>query len=254
MSGIDKYEILRNAQELRTLFGEDQASPLEIFSLISTQKNYTIVFHPFSDKISGMCVKAKENNLIVINSTKTEGRQRFTAAHELYHLNFQEVLSPIICDSNIEDTSRSVDEKMADIFASFFLIPTEGLRKFIEELKKNKINLGINEIVLIEQRFKVSRQAILVRLVTEGYISSSSIDSWKSNVKKSALDAGFDTSLYSPTPLDKQYFTRGSYAKLATDLWSSEKISRGEYRELLSSAYRSDLLHNPNDQESEQYD
>lgn len=252
---IDRYEILRNAQELRASFGEDFISPIDVFNLISTHKNYTLVFHPFSNNISGMCVKAKNINLVVINSTATEGRQRFTAAHELYHLNFQEVLSPIICDTNIMDNkSRPLDEIKADLFASFFLIPTEGLRKYIDELKSNRIELVTNGIVLIEQRFKVSRLANLLRLASEGIISYESIDTLKLNAKKSALDAGFDTSLYSPSPLDEQYFTKGSYIKLVKDLWSSEKISRSEYRELLFSAFRSDLLHTPITDESEHYD
>lgn len=84
----DKLELNSNAIYLRRkLFNEDVFSPIDIFALINDLQDFTLIFYPMSDRISGMCVKKKQSNIIGINSTLSYGRQRFTAAHELYHLS-----------------------------------------------------------------------------------------------------------------------------------------------------------------------
>lgn len=254
MPFIDKYELKKNSESLRADFGLDQDSPLDIFNLVSTRDDYTLIFRPLSVMISGMCINAKGNKLIVVNSANTEGRQRFTVAHELYHLNFQDKSSPIICDSNLEDETKPFDEKKADIFASFFLVPSVGLSKYIKELTKEKKLLGLEEIILIEQRFKISRSANLVRLESEGHISKELSLTLMKNVQGTARYYSHDISLYKPSPIEKQRYTTGKYITLAKELFDKELISSGKYRELMTRACRADLLNKQDEGFTEIYD
>ena len=87
---MDKLDLSTKAQELREQLGEDANSPVDIFSLANQINGLTLVFHPLGENISGMCVRDNEIKLIAINSTMSYGRQRFSLAHELYHLYFDD--------------------------------------------------------------------------------------------------------------------------------------------------------------------
>ena len=73
---MDKLDISTKAQELRELLGEDANSPIDVFSLANQMEGLTLVFYPFGENISGMCVRDDEVRLIAINSTMSYGRQR----------------------------------------------------------------------------------------------------------------------------------------------------------------------------------
>ena len=90
---------MRTNQELNSLalktrkeWGEDAYSPIDIFAIVNRlkEKKITLVSFPLSSNISGMCTKENDDNIIVINSTTSYGRQRFTLAHELYHVLHEE--------------------------------------------------------------------------------------------------------------------------------------------------------------------
>ncbi len=88
---------------LRKEFNLDPLSPVDVFPLINTMDGSTLVFYPMSDHISGMCIRIdSHDSLIAINSRLTYGRQRFTAAHELYHLYFQENFQLVVCPKNLD--------------------------------------------------------------------------------------------------------------------------------------------------------
>lgn len=51
--------------------------------------------------------------------TSTYGRQRFTIAHELYHLFFHEDFKRVICSADFE-SNKDPKKKQIDMFASYF--------------------------------------------------------------------------------------------------------------------------------------
>ncbi len=74
----DKLELNSNAIKIRRdLSNEDAFSPIDIFALISNLNNFTVVFYPMSDRISGMCIREKKSNVIGINSSLSYGRRKF---------------------------------------------------------------------------------------------------------------------------------------------------------------------------------
>lgn len=247
-------EINSDAISLRKCFGEDAYSPIDIFSIIGNSEELTIVFHPMSDRISGLCVRDDTIKLIAVNSALTYGRQRFTAAHELCHLFYHENFSRIICGKDI-DATKDEKEIEADRLASYFLAPYESLRDYIRnKLKKQKRTLNVDDVVKIEQYYGLSRQATLWRLVNNGYLSRESADTMKTGIMRSALRLGFDDKLYLPTPLEKQFLTLGRYVKLAEELKEKDKVSHGKYEELLLSAFRADIVYGLDREREESYD
>lgn len=249
----EKIQINQDAISLRRHLGEDDGSPIDVFSLMSSIRDLTVVFHPMSDNISGMTVKDDDVRLIAVNSNTSLGRQRFTAAHELCHLFFHDRFRAIVCAKDFS-ASRDVIEREADQFASYFLAPFGALRRFVQdEPGRAGENLTIEDVIRIEQFFGMSHQATLVRLRSEGLITQTEAEALETNVISVARRLGFSTELYRPTPGNDQYRTTGSYLRLADELREKGRISSGKYEELLLDAFRADIVYG-DELSEEEYD
>lgn len=250
----EKIELNSEAIILRKEFGEDANSPIDIFSLIYNNDDLTIVFYPMSSRVSGICIRDGKNKIIGVNSTSTYGRQRFTIAHELYHLFFHEDFKSIVCSTDLE-ISKDPQEKEADMFASYFLAPYEALSYFIRnKLGKQKQELKLEDVIRIEQYYGMSRQATLWRLINDRYISPEKANTMRTGIIASARRLGYDDELYTPTSEDKQYATFGKYIKLIERLKEQDLISHGKYEELLLNGFRSDIVYGLDTVGEELYD
>lgn len=238
----DRIEIQRLASNLRAKLGADLYAPIDVFSLIAADSNLTVVFYPFDDQISGICFKGAE--LIAINSKSTRGRQNFSLGHELYHYyidNSEDSEISVIDTSKLE--AKSSVEKEADLFASHFLIPDQSLNKMVNDLTNNlEKPLELRDVIEIEQYFKVSRHALLSRLVMDKYMTLEYAETFRKDIIVNARRLGFDDSLYKPSPLERNTQTIGAYIPRVTKLKNEGIISQGKYEELLLDAFREDLV------------
>ncbi len=243
---INKTDLLVKAQELRKTLGEDDDSPMDIFALVLSIEKLTLVFYPMGEHLSGMCVKNENGNVIAINSGMTLGRQRFSLAHELYHLYYDEKMTAI-CEVTIG--SGNDIEKSADQFASYFLIPPVSLKAKINTLKagSHKKELGVSEIVRLEQYYGASRQAMLTRLLDDRVITFAQADTMSTNIIRFASTLGFSSELYRRLPKEKQYGTYGYLIEQANKALDNGLISNGKYEEILLQAFRSDLVYGEDD-------
>ncbi len=250
---------MRTSQELnslalrtRRLWNEDGYSPIDIFSIVNGWKDMkiTLIKYPMSDRISGMCTKEGSDIVICINSISSYGRQRFTLAHELYHVLYEDGMQRTICDMSMT-MDKSDSEKEADAFASYLLLPYDAMIQYEHE---NGI-WNLDNIISAEQFFQISHQAMLHRLVSDGRLSSRKAEEYKNiTVSSYAAKMGYGKELYFSTEQGKQYFTTGEYVRKVEMLAEKELISSGKREELLLEAYRPDIVFdfdegeaNPND-------
>lgn len=246
---------MKTAQELnslalrtRRIWNEDAYSPIDIFAIVNgwKDKKITIVKYPLSPRISGMCTKENEDIVICINSTTSYGRQRFTLAHELYHVLYEENMQRVICDMNMNG-DKSESEKEANQFASYLLMPYDALLEY--ELDKGKWD--IEKVIDAEQFFQVSHQAMIHRLVSDGLISSDIANDYKViTVSTLAAKLGYGKELYFPTEKNRQYFTTGEYIRKVEKMAEKELISEGKREELLMDAYRADIVYDFDEEEN----
>ena len=235
---MDKLDISTKAQELRELLGEDANSPIDVFSLANQMEGLTLVFYPFGENISGMCVRDDEVRLIAINSTMSYGRQRFSLAHELYHLYYDDGSGFNVCSKDLN--IKSENEKQADQFASYFLVPYKSLRTAIRKIV-GKSTLSIQHVIALEQYFGISHLAMLWRLISEGWLSPDKLDDYGHGVSRMARSLGYDEKLYKPTPVDLQRRTYGHYLRQVEELRQKDLVSFGKIDELLMDAFREDI-------------
>lgn len=239
---------MRKPQELnslalktRRIWDEDSYSPIDIFSIVNgwKEKKITIVRYPMPSRISGMCTREKEDIIICINSNTSYGRQRFTLAHELYHILYEENMKRVICEMSISD-DKPDSEREADMFASYLLMPFDALQKYAENVSK----WDLNRIIEAEQFFQISHQAMLYRLLEDDMISRYDVEEFKGiSVTKVAARLGYSPDLYSISAPNKLYYTTGEYIRKVESIAEQELISNGKREELLLDAYRADIVY-----------
>ena len=246
---IDKALLMAQAALLRNKLGEDSNSPVDIFALAQNIEGLTIVFYPLGENLSGMCIKGTGNTSVVaVNSAMTLGRQRFSLAHEFYHLYFDENMVSV-CAKTLNSGKET--EQSADMFASYFLMPEAALIMTAEKLVRNHKDgqLTLDDAIRIEQYFAVSHQATVYRLMHTPYISKEAgNEALNTSVRVRAGLLGYSTDLYRPSPENRQYMTYGNYVKRTEQLLSAGLISNGKYEELLLDAFRQDIVYGEYDE------
>lgn len=241
---IDRIDISYKASSIRKLLNEDEYSYIDVLGLINNIKDLTVVYYPFSENISGMCIKKENANTIAINSNTTIGRQRFSAAHELYHLYYDD--NNISVSSDIQIENNDIEQK-ANCFASYFLLPYNTLKNELE----NK-QIDINTIIELENKYGMSHQAMLYRLKLDDFIDNKLEKKLQiRNIKNKAIELGYSGKIYEKLSIEKQKQTFGNYIKQVNELYKKDKISHGKYNELLLKAFREDMVYKQiNDEET----
>lgn len=233
------YQLNELATQFRLDIGINHIDPIDLFPLITNKiKNLTIVFLDMDNDISGACYKFDLQKIMFINSNHAKGRQTFTAAHELYHL-FYDNTPFTIC--NVKNNDKI--EKEANQFASFLLIPTNALYNY---KKDNKITeWDLDKIIACEQYFQISHEALLYRLKNSNEISYDQYTEYKPHIKYNSMQRGYDLSLYEPY-ISKNY-TIGNYTRLVEEVYKKDLISNARKEEYLLDAFLNDLVYNMED-------
>ena len=251
MAKINIDDISSLANEFRKKIGEDTNSPIDILKIAKSQDDLTIVFKKFSENISGIFSRVKASSVIAINSKMTMGRQAFSIAHELYHKEYDESLlggGTVVCAKTID--SGDANEKKADTFASYLLIPKDALYQKLKEKGKLNETLEIEDVIYLEQYFGVSHQAMLIRLLKDKRITPSQKEKLSQNVIKTACSLGYGAYLYKPCPFltDEMY---GRYINLSNKLFKEGLLSESKFEELLSDAGIDKTLYCEGEEEQE---
>ena len=237
---IDKQNISTKALRLRQMLGVDGMSPVDISVLAQSIENLTLAYYPLPEEVSGACYKGNSiSMLILVNSNMSLGRQHFSLAHELYHGFFDKNLPKFICPSNFE--SKSEDERKADLFASFFLMPDLAVENALLKFRTGR-KIDMECVIRLEQYFGVSHSSMLIRLRELHFLTESQIAEMQSDVKITAARIGFDTSLYELSKGNERIKILGYSIDKARLLAENGTISQGLYEELLLDAFREDLV------------
>ena len=229
---MNSLVIEKKAIEFRNTHGIGANDCIRLKSLLS-KLNVLTVFKPLNDNFSGMAIKVENKivkRFILVNSSKTIGNQHFTICHELYHLFIQEEFHSMVCTTGLFKKGADKEEYNADLFAAYLLMPENGIKALIpdEELSKNKITL--KTILKIENYFCCSRSVILYRLRNLTIIDNSCYEKYNQNIKRSALEQGYEIDLYQSGNHNQVI---GDYGSVARDLFEKGDISESNYFSLL---------------------
>ena len=164
---------------------------------------------------------------LLVNLEMTPGRRRFTIAHELGHALFHSADNRYL----VSTAAKSPRERFADAFAGEFLMPTEGIRRVMEEQSFGPRIEDPTEVIHLQRFFGVSYITALVRLRQARFLTQGRFDNFK--VIRPVLLArslGYDIGEeeYSPQP----------------ELWRLERFPQ-RFRRLLRIAVQHGVLSVP---------
>lgn len=228
MRRLSEFDAELLAVRFRNILHLPQDVPFPVKSALE-QLGILTVFRPLSDSSYGMSIKMKdESRFMLVSSNSTIGRQHFTIGHELFHLYYDENPQPHMCGAD----GKAPAEQSADMFASNLLLPRVGLLAMLPEDFPTSKKLDLATVVKMEQKFQVSRQALLYRLKRLGIIGEDVLQSLLlAPTRDAAQRRGYDVALYEN---GNEGLIIGDYSSLATDLFEKGRISEGHYNELVN--------------------
>lgn len=164
------------------------------------------------DKFDGISAFAKEGNKIiaaaVVSRKGVAGeRQRLNIAHELGH-------------TVLKVTGNLNEETVAFRFGGAFLVPAELVKR---EVGEHRTNIRLEELLILKEKFGLSIQAILRRLVDLKIISKNYYKSWCIRINRDGMRKN------EPFPLDPErpgWLERTVYRGLAEHLITREGAAR----------------------------
>jgi len=126
------------------------------------EKYYVKIFH-LDFLGSGISTKSQEfGPAILLNKRSKLWRRNFDLAHELFHLLIWDVFRT----GDPKDTGSSkAEEKLAVLFASRLLLPTDSVKQKIDSAIGQDGKVGLKELDEIAREFGVSLDALLWRML-----------------------------------------------------------------------------------------
>lgn len=125
---------------------------LKIFHLRIPEKYGVFGMFTYDDSIGGC---------ILVNLNSSYGRQRFSLAHEYAHFLFHRNRIGVI---SFKEDARSPDERIADYFASEFLMPKQEVIDIYGSTIKNKRDITPEDVIRLADYFGVSFTAMVYKL------------------------------------------------------------------------------------------
>ncbi len=233
----DYLQISEKANMCRKLWGIDEFTPIDIFRVVLEKvENVTICFFETEENLSGSSIKTGNQNIIFINSKHPLGRQRFTLAHEIYHLKYDDEFG--VCD--VEHGNDSVEQK-ADYFASCLLMSNSALRNY--EMENNIQEWNLDKVIQAEQYFQISHKAMLRKLTDLGRISEYTAEEYLPSIMINAQLRGYDLNLYRPFSEEKNLIL-GNYIQMIKKAYVNNRISDSKTDELLIEGFYDRIVDN----------
>lgn len=119
---------------------------------------------------------------ILVNLDMTPGRRRFTVAHEIAHALFHSDEGRWVISHG-----QGPRESFADEFAGEFLVPSEGVRRYMEEAGMPPRIIDPVDVIHIQRYFRVSFPTALVRLRQMNAITTETYQQLRQEVRPVAL-------------------------------------------------------------------
>jgi len=155
-----------------------KSAPVDV-EVVAKHLRLKLVHMDLGGDVSGLLVSKGDSTVIAVQETDHSNRQRFTIAHEIGHYCLKHQFEPgehvhvdrghLITPRNSR-SSTGVDPKEieANQFAACLLMPSKLLSRAIKGFKTD--SLRDYHVAQLADEFKVSEQAMTIRLSTLGYL------------------------------------------------------------------------------------
>ncbi|WP_239134481.1 ImmA/IrrE family metallo-endopeptidase [Rugosimonospora africana] len=171
---------VRTAERLRDLLDLGDEPVADIVPIVESF-GVPVVLESIPNSIQGLTVHddagAIRRSVVVVNTEDWWGRQRFTLAHELCHILFDDA-RPVIVERKEVDP-EDYTELRCETFARHFLAPTEAVRHFWREHRPQRGHSYARFIAMLMMHFGISRQAALNTMQWDLKVPASDLDPYR---------------------------------------------------------------------------
>ncbi len=227
----------KNAQRLRDYLNLSTGPIYDIFSLIENRLGIRLYQRCLPSKVDGLFYFDETvGACILLNARHPLERRVQSAAHELGHFDGTRRVAEIL-DENESFTTR--DERYAQAFGRAFLTPESAFKEHFQELKRlcatDKLTPSL--IVLLANRFAISREACVRRMEELGLTAKGSWDWYK--LKKPITNKMADEILgetarrEDPAKQDAERPLSRRLSLMTHAVWKRGLLSEGQLAELL---------------------
>lgn len=200
----------------------------DIFDIIS-EGAFLIRLPLETDEVSGFSTYLDQLFVVFLNSNFTLGHERFSGAHELYHISYNaDILKK---EKLLLGNIQPEEDYKADIFAAEFLMPEDYVKEvFYKIVNVDPDSVLHRHVIRMNNSFKVSYKAMLKRLIQLGLCS---IDKYEKLLNICSLQnakelqiltrkEGYDISLIVPS---KQFYVPQQYIEFVKSNYENKDIS-----------------------------
>lgn len=227
------------AEEFRQFLKLENNEPIN--DIIGLLEKYEVRFYLKESKLKkffGFSVEIQGGGPAIIVNTDTSitiERQIFTVAHELAHILLHK---DSFSSNEIQEIKQQ--EKEADLFASYFLLPAVGFQKELEEAKGLH---WVDAVLHVKRKYKVSYQTVLYRLIEQYNLNAQKIYPQFTRGIKDRYGISLKNH-YEPYPIEEerlnepdklsQYdFVEDKLKRLVREAYEQEEISLSRAAEIL---------------------
>ena len=132
--------------------------PIASLKLILEEVYYIKIFYMEYSGSSISTVSDQFGPAILLNTTNKQWRRSYDLAHELFH-----ILTWQVFRAQASEPSE-LEEKLADAFASRFLMPEESIRDRVQSNIDDKEQISLDRLDDIAREFDVSLEALIYRV------------------------------------------------------------------------------------------
>lgn len=143
---------------------------LSLSTMLEEKWNLPIFYFELPKGASAISLISDGDAVICVNSLDAPWRRNFDIAHEIFHIVYKHT-PPVECGKS----NNLAIERLANAFASAFLLPGDSLIKEIER-RKNKGPITLNDLMILACEFEISFAALLWRLVNLDKLSRKTAD------------------------------------------------------------------------------
>lgn len=207
---------------------------VQIFSILGRYAR--VIYYPLGKaspwgftRISGSQNDASlEKPFVAVNTSIPVDCQVFAAAHELYHIWYEQ--NPDILPSDLlDENDKKISEKKANRFAAEFLVDEMMLRQEMEIYKIKKIT--IKSVLQLADLFTVPYQAMVKRLNETGFIGKGELKKLLSESEDSIMRYKKRYAISSPESDGR--IAMDNLAELAVDAYEIKLITYEKFEYLL---------------------
>lgn len=221
-----RLEIKGLAEDVRYKYSKKGLS--DIFEILS-EDTFLIRMPLKTMEVSGFSTYFQDKYVVFLNSSFTLGHERYSAAHELYHIIYnKEILKN---EKLLLNDSKTAEDDKADIFAAEFLMPEDYVKEvFCKIINVKPDDVIEKHVIKMNNFFKVSYKAMLKRLVQLKLCQKSNFDNLaeicslenKDKLQLLTKKEGYDIKLIIPS--NERYIPQ-EYIEYIKTNYENQKIS-----------------------------